>query len=177
MPKQRADAEGHRRMMCPAEANRSQCSLKKYTLGRGIRLPLINPAPSPAGSPTACTQRTITLPPEAGTQLWQPLQYGTTEWQRVYFRLRNAIEGMNGFGKDALYEHLESGGTRRIRGISAQAMLLAFQLAHANKRKLATWAGSIALNGDQPHRRPTRRRKTKPLGTWTPKGYLTETTT
>ncbi|MFJ4011006.1 hypothetical protein [Streptomyces sp. NPDC090026] len=177
MPKQRADAEGHRRMMCPAEANRGQCSLKPYTLGRGIHLPLIDPAPSPVGSPTACTQRTITLPPEAGAQLWQPLQYGTAEWQRVYFRLRNAIEGMNGFSKDPLYERLESGGTRRIRGIAAQAILLAFQLAHANKRKLATWAGSIALHGNQPHRRPTRRRKTKPLGTWTPEGYLTEATT
>ncbi|WP_435060086.1 hypothetical protein [Streptomyces sp. bgisy060] len=176
MPKQRADAEGHRRMMCPAEANRTQCPLKPYTLGRGIHLPLIDPAPSPADSPPACTQRTITLPPEAGAQLWQPLQYGTAEWQRVYFRLRNAIEGMNGFGKDPLYEHLEPGGTRRIRGIAAQAILLAFQLAHANKRKLATWAGSIALHGDQPHRRPTRRRKTKPLGTWTPKGYLAKTT-
>ncbi|MEV0925553.1 hypothetical protein AB0I99_10560 [Streptomyces spongiicola] len=176
MPKQRTDAEGHRRMMCPAEANRGQCSLKPYTLGRGIHLPLIDPAPSPVGSPTACTQRTITLPPEAGAQLWQPLQYGTAEWQRVYFRLRNAIEGMNGFGKDPFYERLESGGTRRIRGIAAQAILLAFQLAHANKRKLAAWAGSIALHGDHPHRRPTRRRKTKPLGTWTPEGYLTETT-
>ncbi|MBT2395723.1 hypothetical protein [Streptomyces sp. ISL-100] len=80
---------------------------------------------------------------------------------------------MNGFGKDPLYEHLESGGARRIRGIAAQAILLAFQLAHANKRKLATWAGSIALHGNQPHRR----RKTKPLGTWTPEGYLTQTTT
>ncbi|MBW1601815.1 hypothetical protein JJV70_06770 [Streptomyces sp. JJ66] len=176
LPKQRADAEGHRRMMCPAEANRTQCSLKPYTLGRGIHLPLIDPAPSPVGPPTACTQHTITIPPEAGAQLWQPLQYGTEEWQRVYFRLRNAIEGMNGFGKDPLYERLESGGTRRIRGIAAQAILLAFQLAHANKRKLATWAGSITLHGSHPHRRPTRRRKTKPLGTWTPEGYLTETT-
>ncbi|MFF6790592.1 hypothetical protein ACFY9C_16145 [Streptomyces filamentosus] len=175
MPKQRTDAEGHRRMMCPAEANRVQCSLKPYTLGRGIHLPLIDPEPSPAGSPMACTQRTVTLPPEAGAQLWQPLQYGTADWQRVYFRLRNAIEGMNGFGKDPLYERLESGGTRRIRGIAAQAILLAFQLAHANKRKLATWAGSIALNGDRPHRRPTRRRATLPLGHWTPVGYLTPT--
>ncbi|MFF4951274.1 hypothetical protein [Streptomyces chattanoogensis] len=39
MPKQRPDAEGHRRMMCLAEAGRTQCPLKKYILGRGIRLP------------------------------------------------------------------------------------------------------------------------------------------
>ncbi|WP_236243918.1 hypothetical protein [Streptomyces sp. CC210A] len=66
---------------------------------------------------------------------------------------------------------------RRIRGIAAQAILLAFHLAHANKRTLATRAGSIALHGNHhPHRRPTRRCKTKPLGTRSPEGHLTETT-
>ncbi|MCC9706945.1 hypothetical protein E4N62_17715 [Streptomyces sp. MNU76] len=73
-----------------------------------------------------------------------------------------------------LYERLEDAGTRRIRGIAAQTLLLAFQLAHANRRKLRAWADSIALHDDRPRRRPTRRRKTKPLGTWTPKGYVNE---
>lgn len=174
LPKQRPDSEGYRRLMCPAETKRAQCPLKTYTLGRGIHLPLIRPVSRPVGSPPACTQHTITVPPESGAKLWQPLQYGTEEWQRVYFRLRNSIEGINGYAKDPLHERLESGGTRRIRGIAAQAILVAFQLAHANKRKLAAWADAIALNGDHPRRRPTRRRKTKPLGTWTPEGYLTE---
>ncbi|MFI1729121.1 hypothetical protein ACH40E_07765 [Streptomyces acidicola] len=174
MPKQRPDAEGYRRVMCPAEANRTQCSLKAYTLGRGIHLPLIDPAPSPAGSPSCCSQKTVTVPPEAGANLWQPLQYGSEAWQRVYFRLRNSVEGINGFAKDTLYERLEDAGTRRIRGIAAQTLLLAFQLAHANRRKLRAWADSIALHDDRPRRRPTRRRKTKPLGTWTPRGYVTQ---
>jgi hypothetical protein len=174
MPKQRPDAEGHRRLMCPAEANRTQCPLKAYTLGRGIQLPLVDPAPSPAGSPPCCSQKTVTVPPEAGANLWQPLQYGSEAWQRVYFRLRNSVEGINGYAKDPLYERLEDPGTRRIRGIAAQTLLLAFQLAHANRRKLRAWADSIALHDDRPRRRPTRRRKTKPLGTWTPKGYITQ---
>ncbi|MEU0677916.1 hypothetical protein ABZ330_34555 [Streptomyces sp. NPDC006172] len=174
MPKQRPDAEGHRRVMCPAEANRTQCPLKAYTLGRGIHLPLVDPAPSPAGSPPCCSQKTVTVPPEAGASLWQPLQYGSEAWQRVYFRLRNSVEGINGYAKDPLYERLEDAGTRRIRGIAAQTLLLAFQLAHANRRKLRAWADSIALHDDRPRRRPTRRRKTKPLGTWTPKGYVTQ---
>ncbi|MFJ4949552.1 hypothetical protein [Streptomyces sp. NPDC088760] len=63
--------------------------------------------------------------------------------------------------KDPLHERLEDSGTRRIRGIAAQAILLAFQLAHANLRKLAASADAIALNCDRPRRRPTRR-KTKP---------------
>ncbi|WP_146046153.1 hypothetical protein [Streptomyces cahuitamycinicus] len=169
MPKQRPDAEGHRRVMCPAEANRAQCPLKPRTLGRGIHLPLVDPVPKPAGSPPCCVQRTVTVPPEAGANLWQPLQYGSVAWQRVYFRLRNSVEGINGFAEDRLQERLEDAGTRRIRGIAAQTLLLAFQLAHANRRKLASWADAIALGGERPRRRPTRRRRTKPLGTWTPK--------
>ncbi|MGW2746021.1 hypothetical protein [Streptomyces sp. NPDC001450] len=54
-----------------------------------------------------------------------------------------------------MHERLESGGTRRIRGIAAQAILVAFQLAHANKRKLAAWADAITLNGDHPAAVPT----------------------
>ncbi|MBT2478755.1 hypothetical protein [Streptomyces sp. ISL-94] len=172
MPKQATDAEGHRRMMCPAEAKRTQCPLKPHTLGRGIHLPLVDPVPRPEGPPKVCEKHSLTVPPEAGAKLWQPLQYGTAEWQRVYFRLRNSTEGMNGFAKDPLRERIEPGGTRRIRGIAAQTILLAFQLAHANKRKLQSWADAVALNGDRPRRRPTRRRQTKALGTWTPTGYI-----
>ncbi|MFJ1605290.1 hypothetical protein ACIOHS_18270 [Streptomyces sp. NPDC088253] len=63
----------------------------------------------------------------------------------MYIRLRNSVEGINGYAKDPLYERLEDAGTRRIRGITAQTLLLAFQLAHANRRKLTAWADSIAL--------------------------------
>ncbi|MFE5602556.1 hypothetical protein ACFQ8O_25605 [Streptomyces coelicoflavus] len=91
-----------------------------------------------------------TVPPEAGANLWQPLQYGSEAWQRVYFRLRNSVEGINGYARDPLYERLEDAGTRRIRGIAAQTLLLAFQLAHANRRKLTAWADSIALHIDPP---------------------------
>lgn len=172
MPKENTDAEGHRRMMCPAQAKRTQCPLKPHTMGRGIELPLIDITPSPTPPPAVCEQRSITVPPEAGANLWQPLQYGRETWQRIYFRLRNSIEGINGFAKDPLHEDLESSGTRRIRGIAAQTILLAFQLGHANRRKLANWANSVALLGERPRRRPTRRRATKPLGAWTPKGYI-----
>ncbi len=71
-----------------------------------------------------------------------------------YFRLRNSVEGINGFAKDRLQERLEDADTLRIRGIAAQTLLLAFQLAHANRRKLASWADAIALGGERPRRRP-----------------------
>ncbi|CAM5736244.1 hypothetical protein SALBM311S_08022 [Streptomyces alboniger] len=82
--------------------------------------PSSTPPPAPLASPLWCSQKTVTVPPEAGANLWQPLQYGSEAWQRVYFRLRNSVEGINGYAKDPLYERLEDAGTRRIRGIAAK---------------------------------------------------------
>ena len=83
------------------------------------------------------------------------------------------MESINGFSKDPVHEAIEAGATRRIRGIAPASILLAFQLHHANTRKLATWANTLeGANGEPPRRRPTRSRKSKPLGTWTPAGHL-----
>lgn len=113
------NADGYQRMMCPAEASKAQCPIKPYTMGRGIHLPLIDPEPSPTGPLKICRQRTITVSPDAGAKQWQALDYGSPEWQKVYFRLRNSVEGYNGYAKNPLAEGIESAGSRRIRGIAA----------------------------------------------------------
>jgi hypothetical protein len=175
MPKQHADAEGHQRLMCPASAGKVQCPLKPASLGSRASLPLADPEPTPAGPLTVCRQHSITVEPEAGAQHRQELAYGSPDWQRVYFRLRNSVESFNGFAKDPAYEAIEQAGRRRIRGIAAQTFLLAFQLAHANMRKLTRWLDTLPVPGGRPRRRPTRRRATRPLGTWTPAGHLAGT--
>ncbi|MFD3572546.1 hypothetical protein [Streptomyces sp. NPDC058644] len=172
MPKENPDADGYQRVMCPAQANKAQCTLKPHTLGRGIHLPLIDPEPSPAGPLKVCRQRTITISPEAGAKHWQSLEYGGPEWQKVYFRLRNSIEGYNGYAKNPLAEGIEAAGSRRIRGIAAQTILLAFQLAHANRRKIKKWLDTLALDGQRPRRRSHHRHKVKDPKTWTPTGHL-----
>ena len=91
----------------------------RHTMRRGIHLPLIDPEPSPTGPLKVCRQRTITVSPEAGAKQWQALDYGSTEWRRVYFRLRNSVEGYNGYAKNPLAEGIESAGSRRVRGIAA----------------------------------------------------------
>ncbi|MGP3952201.1 hypothetical protein [Streptomyces sp. 7N604] len=172
MPKENPDDEGHQRMMCPAEAGKAQCPLKPHTLGRGIHLPLVDPEPNPAGAVKVCRQRTVTVAPEAGAKHWQAHEYGGQEWQKIYFRLRNSVEGSNGYAKDPLAEGIEAAGSRRIRGIAAQTILLAYQLAHANRRKIIKWLDTLALGGERPRRRTHHRRKTKPLANWTPAGYM-----
>ena len=172
VPKQHPDAEGHQRMSCPASAGRVQCPLKKISMGRDPRLPLADPAPHPTGPAKICAQHTITITPQAGAQHHQALPYGSPDWQRVYFRLRNSVEHFNGYAKDVSNEAIELPGRRRIRGLAAQTFLLGFQLAHANRRKIDRWLDTLPGDDHPPRRRPTRRRKTKPLGTWTPTGHL-----
>ncbi|MFE2518868.1 hypothetical protein ACFXKI_44420 [Streptomyces mirabilis] len=103
------------------------------------------------------------------------MEYGGPEWQKIYFRLRNSVEGYNGHAKNPLVEGIEAAGSRRIRGIASQTILLAFQLAHANRRKIKSWLETLALGGERPRRRTHHRRKTKDRGAWTPTGHLMPT--
>jgi hypothetical protein len=144
-------------MVCPATAGHVQCPLKPASLGTDPRLPLVDPAPNPVGPPKICTQASITLAPEHGAKHWQPLPYGSPEWQRIYFRLRNTVEGLNGYAKDDAYEAIERSQNRRIRGITAQSFLLAFQLAHANTRKINHWLDTFPDQNGRPRRRARQR--------------------
>ncbi|WP_327328741.1 hypothetical protein OG735_41490 (plasmid) [Streptomyces sp. NBC_01210] len=83
--------------------------------------------------------------------------------------------GLQRLREEPLGEGIEAAGSRRIRGIAAQTILLVFQLAHANRRKIKEWVETLALNGQRPRRRTHHRRRTKPLGSWTPTGYLAPT--
>jgi hypothetical protein len=56
----------------------------------------------PADRRSSRRQRTITIGLEAGAKEWQALDCGSPEWQRVYFRLRNSVEGYNGYAKNPL---------------------------------------------------------------------------
>ncbi|MET7538427.1 hypothetical protein [Streptomyces sp. NPDC005349] len=131
------------------------------------RRPGAEPRRAAQGPPPA---RSITLAPAEGSKHWQALEYGGEQWQKVHFRLRNSVEGYNGYAKSPLAEAIEAAGGRRIRGIAARTVLLVFQLAHANQWKIKNWIDTLALSGERPRRRTHHRRTTKPLGAWTPTG-------
>jgi hypothetical protein len=103
-PKGKPSAEGKQRYMCPATAGRLQCPLKPTSLGTDPRLRLVDPVPSPVGPPKICEQTAITTTLEDGAKHWQPRAYGSPEWQKIYGRLRNAVEGMNGYAKTDAHE-------------------------------------------------------------------------
>ena len=68
------------------------------------------------------------MPPAAGAKFFQCLPLGTPEHGKVYATLRNAVEGMNGFLKDSAFEGIADPQRRRVRGVAAQSVLVAFQI-------------------------------------------------
>jgi hypothetical protein len=84
------------------------------------------------------------------------------------------VEGVNGHAKDGAFENIQNAQGRRVRGIAAQTLLLAFQIAHANTRKIDNWLDTLPVTPAGPRRR-ARRRKKPPLGHWTPRGYAPPT--
>lgn len=172
VPKEHPDTDGYQRFSCPASAGKLQCPLKPASLGTGVHLTLATAPSFPVDLPKVCEQASVTIPPDVGVKHAQALPYGTAEWCRVYHGLRNSVESFNGYAKDANHEAIEDSGRRRIRGIDAQTILLAFQLAHANKRKIAAWLDQQPdPQTGRPRRRPAPRRAAS-LKAWTPTGRV-----
>src|SRR5665213_2378713 len=172
LPKSGPDAEGHIRLRCPASnpAPVARCDLKPASVGpktQGrVRIPVT--AAVRTHPPTICTQQSVTVPPEAGAKLAQPLLYGSEEWRAAYVTLRSTNEGMNGFLKDGAREALGDPQRRRIRGVAAQSVFVALLLCAANLRKIESFLAQRAAEAAGMVRRRPRRRRTRDLDEWFP---------
>ena len=168
-PKSRPDEEGHVRLQCPAAGSwpTVRCPLKPASTTRDNRgrLHIVVEPALKANPPRSCTQQTVTVPPEAGAKFRQELLYGSPDWNNAYHTLRNTNEGMNGYVKDPAHEALDDPGRRRIHGVAAQSVLVAFLVMAANVRKIRTF---LSLRPSAPDRKRSRRRSTKPVATWRP---------
>jgi len=118
-------------------------------------------------APKICSQGSVTLPPEAGAKFAQELEHESEEWHAVYATLRSSNEGMNGFVKDGAREAIDDPERRRIRGVAAQSLLVAFQLFAANLRKIDEFLTKRAADAKKIRKLPSRRR-TRSLATWAP---------
>jgi hypothetical protein len=157
--------------MCPAASPnpRVRCSQKpKSEGGNGqvrTRIPVTDVLA--LHQPKVCTQQSVTLSPEAGSKFAQELAHQSPEWHGMYATLRNSNEAMNGFVKDGAREAVGDPERRRIRGVAAQSVLVAFQLFAANVRKIDKFLSKRAAESKKVRKLPSRRR-TKSLATWGP---------
>ena len=74
---------------------------------------------------------------------------------------------MNGFIKDGAREAVDDPERRRIRGVAAQSVLVAFKLFAANLRKIDEFLARREADVKKVRKLPSRRR-TRSLATWAP---------
>lgn len=73
-------------------------------------------------------------------------------------------EGLNGIVEDGSYEACADSTKRRVRGVAAQSILVAFGRFAANLRKIDTFMDLAVVEPDGALRKPKkRRRKEKPI--------------
>ena len=94
---------------------------------------MLSPPPEP---PSLCRQGSITVAPDVGAKHRQHLVYQSEAWRDAYATCRNTIEGKNGYLKDPAHECLAEPARRRVRGIAAQSLLVAFLIMAGNLRAL-----------------------------------------
>jgi hypothetical protein len=171
--KAKPDGEGHVRLMCPAAgaAPTAICSHKRASMSRHLlgKTPIALTTDVANDPPKVCAQDTSTFPPEAGDRYIQPIRYGTKEWARIYATLRNTVEGVNGCVKDGSYEALADSTRRRVRGVAASSILVAFGLYALNLRKIDAFEDKAQVGEDGVLRKPTKRRRaTRPVQDFAP---------
>jgi hypothetical protein len=148
-----------------AQCDLKPSSVRPETRGR-VRIPVS--ASLKQSPPPSCTQQSVTIPPEAGAKFAQELTYGSDAWHAVYSTLRNTNEGIHGFVKDGAHEALDDPRRRRLLGVAAQSIIVAFLLMAANVRKIEAFHNEVVTSIGPTRRRPPRRRLTKPIDTWRP---------
>jgi len=172
LTKDSADQSDHRRMRCPASNPNpvARCELKpgsKRSSTRGrITIPVKDA--TQGALPKICAQQSITVPPDAGAKYRQELLHESPEWHATYGALRSSVEGMNGYLKDGAHQALDDPERRRIRGVAAQSVLVAFQILGANLRKIDMFVAREEAEEAGVVRRLPARRRTKPLSDWGP---------
>ena len=168
-PKEGPDSEGHQRFQCPAAGNSptARCPLKEASISqpKPVAIRIASKPDVAANPPKACRQKSVMVAPELGAKFRQSLLYGSKEWHDRYATLRNSIEGMNGFLKDGAHGALADPLRRRIRGMAAQSVLVAFVVMAANIRKIDGFLKRKPVSGD---RRRQRRRRTRGLQEFRP---------
>lgn len=130
-----ADADGYRRVQCPAVAGKIRCPLRpaSMTLDRD-RPEVLAPPDEPQA---CCTQATITVPPGVNAKTRQKHDYPGPAWRRSYAR-RTAAERVYSTVKDPAASDTARGWCR-LMGTAPLMLFTAALIVVRNQRILAAW--------------------------------------
>ena len=129
------DADGYRRLTCPAAAGKIRCPLRPASMKLERSRPEIL-AP-PGDPPACCTQKTITAGPGVAAKTRQKHDYPSAAWRRSY-RRRTASERLNASVKDTATGSIDRGWIR-LTGITPLTLWLTCIMVVRNQRILTAW--------------------------------------
>ena len=124
------DADGYRRVACPAAAGKLRCPLRAASM----ELPHSRPevAEPPGQPPVCCAQQTITVPPWVNAKTAQKHDYPSPQHRRSYAR-RSAAERAYATVKDPASNDM-SRGWCRLTGLAPIALFAATVFIARNLR-------------------------------------------
>ena len=124
------------------------------------------PGPDVPADLSLCSARQgVRIQLEAGAKFRQDLPHAGDAWRDLYNHLRNGVEGFNGYVKDEAAEALAMPGRRRMRGIAANTIAVAFLLFAANVRGIRSAVEQL----DREPKAMTRKRKKRRLSDYRPR--------
>lgn len=164
------NADGDVKMMCPAEGPSAtvNCPWKELHPAASKTKNKVDARENvivlPKVKHDVCAQHVVTIALENESRWVQELPYKGPEWTATYGTDRNVIEGYNAYVKDTGRENLESSGSRRMRGLTAQQYIVTFLLVSANMRKIFAFIRDMGKPDNQRTPRKRRRRGHLSLG-------------
>ena len=148
------------KMMCPAAgaAPTATCELKPRPDAGGKKDKAVV-VDVPKNPDDVCTHEMVTMHLIKESRYLQPLQYKSPEWRRMYTFARNLVEGKSAHAKTQGAEAIAEPGRRRLRGLTAQSVLMTFLVVSSNLRQI----NSFEQNAARPEERRTKRTRRKTI--------------
>lgn len=151
-PKGRPNADGSVTMMCPARGSgaTASCPIAGACSGGSYdkRVPILNP-PAEGKRGDICKNKvSVKFPIEHGAKLQQKYHFGSEEWRDIYQTDRSTIEGINGALKTAKIP-LDGAAVRRVRGYTAQYLLITMLVATENLRRIQSFRDSLLQHSSE----------------------------
>ena len=156
------DADGYRRVACPAASGKVRCPRREASMALGYDRPTVNSPPE--GSPTCCVQKSLTVPASINAKTAQRHDYPGPAWRASYAR-RSGAERAFSTLKDPASNDINRGWCR-IAGLTGISLFLAAVTVTRNLRVTDAFearAAEDARRAEQGRPARTRRRRRKTL--------------